>query len=330
LELPDHLLDIGLTPNSLYLIATLKRYENRWGTIELSIEQLSEFTKWSQATVKRELNTIKSLSLLIVTRKKRNGGKYHYNIYQLNLPQLTSEPLSSPELNCEPLTSSKTNSPEITSELSTVSFSTNIVTKQTSNNQLSTTYLIETSQGMKERIAMVNKWNEGDDDIAGVGLFEDEKLPAAQKINKRDSKTRHWRPQEDWSAADVATEYSLRLNKKIIGVPNLVSVARLTPILAKYRKQLGTNALLELKIMDMFFADERNIVALRKDVSKAIPFFLNSLKVDMIKAQDALKSTQVDSKRSSGYVYASDGTAFDDSMGGRKNLNKYEKELQEK
>ena len=328
MELPDKLLDLGLTPNSLYLIATLKRYENRWGTVELSIEQLSEFTRWSQATVKRELSTLKTLTLLIVTRKKRNGGKYHYNIYQLNLPEIASELPSSPEINCEPLTSPTTVLPEITSELSTVSLSTNMTTKQTSNKQLSTTYLIETSTSMKERISMVNKWN-GDDDIAGVGLFEDEQLPAAQKYNKRDAKTRHWRAKEEWTAADVATEYSLRLNKKIIGIPNLVSVSRLTPILAKYRKDIGTTAALEMRIMDMFFDDERNIVALRKDVSKAIPYFLHALKVNMVQAQETLPSTQVDTERSTGYVYASDGTAFDDSMGGRKNLTKYEKSLQE-
>ena len=178
----------------------------------------------------------------------------------------------------------------------------------------------------------------GDDEIGGVGLFEDEK-PAAVKhklsTDKRDPKTRGRRPQEEWTPADVAVEFSYQLAKKYPYLPGLLNTGQLRGALAKNRKQFGITAVIELEILRMFMADDSKH---RIDQPQLIyKFFLRMFTTHMDKALANLGmptrrelSGVVDDEPVEMYVYASDGRAFDNSMFGRRQLEKYEGKLKGK
>jgi hypothetical protein len=178
----------------------------------------------------------------------------------------------------------------------------------------------------------------GDDDIGGVGLFEDEK-PAAVKhklsTDARDPKTRGRRPQENWTAADVAVEFSFQLSRKYPYLPGTFQTSPLRGALAKNRKQYGITPLIELEILRLFLGDSRN----HKDAEqKPDLLYKRYLKMFQTHMSEALKNLGMPSmkeladvdlvhEKTEEYVYASDGQAFDNSIPGRYMLQRYEDKL---
>ena len=186
---------------------------------------------------------------------------------------------------------------------------------------------------MKKEI-LVGKWNpEEDDNIAGVGRFDDEIAiaKAGKPVSKRDPKTRYLRPQHEWTAADVASEFSSRVYARVRGIPGLVKTEAVRGALSKWRKEHGITALIELEIMDMYFADERILVNAKKNPKFIVGSFLRMFTTHLDKALENLglppiteeEPVVADSERRV-YVYASDGKAFDNSLPGRKARDRYE------
>lgn len=187
---------------------------------------------------------------------------------------------------------------------------------------------------------MVNKWSDDDSDIGGFGLFEDEK-PASVKAklstDARDPKTRKRRPEETWTPADVAAEFAFRLSMRHPLIPGLVKTDAIRGALAKQRKQYGVTAVIELEILKMFMANDSfhkdwNI----GDAYKLLPG--RYLRMFTTHMDEALRNLGMPSRRdlasvsvaiepTAEYVYASDGTAFDNSMSGRLNMREYEEGL---
>jgi len=177
---------------------------------------------------------------------------------------------------------------------------------------------------------MVNKWEENDGFILGDFSSEPSTI---KKVNKRDPKTRHQRPQEEWTPADVASEFSYRIYQKLRGYPGVVNTKALWGALATNRTKHNVTAVIELEAMDRFISDERNLVAIRKFPKNAHKMFLNSISAQM---NNILVTFDMDEKFDkepesvSEYVYASDGTEFDNSMAGRLELKHYEDTLKGK
>ena len=180
----------------------------------------------------------------------------------------------------------------------------------------------------------MGKWNpEEDDNIAGVGRFDDEIAiaKAGKPVSKRDPKTRYLRPQHEWTAADVASEFSSRVYARVRGIPGLVKTEAVRGALSKWRKEHGITALIELEIMDMYFADERILVNAKKNPKFIVGSFLRMFTTHLDKARENRglppiteeEPVVADSERRV-YVYASDGKAFDNSLPGRKARDRYE------
>ena len=173
----------------------------------------------------------------------------------------------------------------------------------------------------------------GDDNIGGIGLFEDE-LPAVQKsalsTNKRDPKTRKRRPQSEWTVWDVATEFSFQLGKRFPHLPGLINVREVAGALRGYRSKYGTTAVIENELMRMFFADEHNLKNASEESSTIHRKYLNMFKTHMNRAYENLGfdtpkiDTVEDVRTSVEYIYATDGTEFVNSLIGRKQLAQYE------
>lgn len=175
---------------------------------------------------------------------------------------------------------------------------------------------------------MVNKWTSEDDGFI-LGDFGSEFTPL-KKVSKRDPKTRHMRPQEEWTPADVASEFASRAYAKLRGIPGVINTKALWGALATNRKKYNITAVLELEALERFFADDRNFVALRKNPKSAHGMFLNAITSQLHSIEmdlDMEEKSEQDLTPSTEFVYASDGTEFDNSMSGRLDRDAYEKSL---
>jgi hypothetical protein len=116
--------------------------------------------------------------------------------------------------------------------------------------------------------------------------------------------------------------------------PGTVSVKSLSGALAKFRKQYETNALIELELLRLFMADESNF----KNIGDEAPFlykmFLSSFGKKMNQARENLGlnkiTAKLDTSETSARLLASDGRAFQNSLSGRAQLERYEKRLSDK
>lgn len=276
------------------VLNALKSKRDRWGDINVTMIELGEVTGFGRTKLSQTIGKLRLSGIVDVTRTKRNYGKLYTNRYR------------------------------IVERTSTAS--NNDLTSQTTKltKVLNTSYLIG-GKAANEEENMVNRWDDGDD-IGGFGLFEDE-MNKQPVVSKRDPKTRHKRPQEEWTSADVASEFASQLYAKVRGIPGLVNVAKLRPVLAKYRKEYGTTAVLELEVLDMMMGDERKLSEVKKAPHEAYRIFLRMLTTHNQKAHTNLGIPEVEEEYHAPFVYASDGKAFDNSMPGRAALERYEEKL---
>lgn len=315
MQIPDEVLDLGLKPNQFYLLALLFRHADKTGLVELTMEQITDLTGLSRTTIWREMTGLEGKGLVDTLRTKRNLGKFWKNKYQLLSPCFIPETKG-----VDIIVNSVLPCPK--DETSTADSNISVIIKTTKVKN--TSYSLGATAPKKE-VVVVNRWKDDDDDIGGVGLFESEQLPDAKKISKRDPKTRRQRPQEEWTAADVASEFSFRVYDKIRGIPGLVNTNALRGALSANRSRFEMNATLEMELMDRFFGDERNLNAIKGSPKKAHGIFLNFITMNVSKVVEALEMTSED--KEDHYIYASDGKRFDKSMPGRRDLKEYEEKL---
>lgn len=286
---------MDLKPRELLLLAVLTEHEDRWGDIKLTMEELSELTGFSRTTLWRHLSTLSERGLIETTRTKRNLGRLYKNKYKL--------------IKIETSTASPSNSID---KLTKVTVTTEV---------LNTSYLIGPA-GPEEEETMVNRWSE-DDDVAGFGLLEG---PVPEpKVSKKDPKTRFQRPKEDWTAMDVASEFSSRVYAKVRGIPGMVNTMGLRGALASNRTKYGVTAEVELALIDKFFADGRNLNAIKRTPKGTVGIFLNFVTNNIQKVQAMPTIAEaIDTAESIDYIVASDGRKFDKSIAGRAALERYE------
>lgn len=295
---------LSLGPSELKILLALEYFSDSKGVADPTMKILEEVTGYSRMQISRAVQTLVKEKYIEVKRLKRQDGFNHRNVYQLlsntNVTVISAQPSQS--------------NIQVTS-------TTNKALVIKIDKALDTTYLME---GDKK---MVNRWND-DDDLAGVGLIEDNPVQA-KKPSKREPKTRHSRPIEEWTPADIATEFSYRVYQALPGIPGVVNTRSLWGALARNRKQFGVTALLEYELLEKYFADERNITSLRQAPAyahaKFLTFITNNIQsvAEDLGVEDQPENIPV-VETTSKYIYASDGKRFDNSMPGRIALKQYE------
>ena len=290
------------------------------------MEELGELTGYSRESLRKGILELQNKDLLVVRRTKRNLGKLSFNEYSLPCQAtLASEPPCQAEL---ALKDEKKAEPCQVELASTADSNSQITNSHTSHRKL-----------RYKGIPVVNKWKDDGDEILGVGLFGDEK-PAAEKaklsVDKRDPKTRGRRPQEDWTAYDVAAEFRFQLSKLYPYIPALVNTKQLAGALAKYRKDNGTTALVELELLRMFMADPAQHADWQKNqmhmylykrylkmFQTHMPLALKNLGMEMtMPTREKPETVERTAK-----LVASDGREFDNTIPGRKALERHEQKL---
>jgi hypothetical protein len=183
---------------------------------------------------------------------------------------------------------------------------------------------------MKEIRVPMRKWEDDSDNLAGFGLVE-ERDAVQPKIRKSDPKTRGKRPEHEWTPMDVAAEFSYRVGKRYPLLPGTVNVRQLSGALSKFRKQYQTTALVELELLKLFMADERNFQNIGDEAPHLYKLYLASFGKKMNQARENLGLNKVNAKVDTSVkvstLTASDGKVFQNSLSGRAQLERYEKRL---
>ena len=175
----------------------------------------------------------------------------------------------------------------------------------------------------------MNRWSDDDDDLKGFGLLDGDTTSGQRKssVSKKSSKTRHQRAREEWTPADVAAEFSWRIYDKVRGIPNMINTKTLTILLAKYRKEFGITASMELDLLDKFIGDERNLIAIKRQPSKTVNIFLVFITNNVNKLSQTSQVVIEEDNSSNSNLIASDGKVFDNTVIGKAALERYQAKL---
>lgn len=319
----DELLLLSLSPNEVRTLLALRHLADINDKAKVTMEELGLLTGYSRESLRLAMRGLEERNLVATSRTKRNLGKLYKNEYQL-LPENWENPeiLASTEVE-----ETKTTVVNFQENLASTDSTTILVNNLDTKDKKDYVFFIAAEPHREEK--MVNRWDD-DDDIGGFGLLEGE-VPGSQKkgpVARNNPRSRHQRPQDQWTTYDIASELASGLYDRVRGVPGLINVRKLGPILGKYRKDYGTNALIELEVMEIMFSDAKMLEKVKKDPANAWRMFLSMLTQHGKKAQDNLAiEEEFDNEENTSYVYASDGKKFDNSMPGRAALGRYEDKL---
>jgi DNA-binding MarR family transcriptional regulator len=317
---------LSLPPAELRVLLALRHMVDRWGEVNVTMDELKVLTGYGRTTLSKAVAGLSEAGFIDTVRTKRNLGKLSKNRYYLTpcSPEQTWEVKSASEV-VLPCSTERTST---ASEVVTSSNSNVISNTKVKNTSYS---LVATGHGgVFKEVSLVNKWDD-DDDIGGFGLLDGE-VPASRKVrpvSKRDPKTRHQRPQEDWTAADVASEFSWRVYDKVRGIPGMVNTNKLRLALSQNRVRFGSTATIEMELMDKFFGDARNLDTIKRTPQFTHAIFLRFITANIsgVVTELGMDEPEVDNYERPEYIYASDGKKFDNSMPGRKAMERYEEKI---
>lgn len=318
--IPEEAYGSGLTDYQFRLLAYLCSLGEPGRPLGASVEQMATSTGGvAVKTVRRALAALEEAGYIQRERTKKAGGMRGPDRIALILGDSNVHTLG--DSNVHTTHDKVTNSSD--SQLSPVS---KVSYKE------DTSYLLN-PEGVRERgvVVLVRKGYDDGDDLAGFGLLEPKE--EAKTVKKSDPKTRGRRPQSEWTAMDVASEFSFLVGRKFPWLPGSVNVHILSRALAKYRAQYETTALLELELLRIFMADEYNF----KDVGTEAPHlykrYLASFRTQMNKARQNLGLDRLGAESlpveevASDLLTASDGRTFQNTLSGRAQLKRHEERI---
>jgi len=319
--MPSEAYSANLTDYQFRLLAVLCHLTGSRGSLRITAGELCVLTGSVHVkTVRRGLKALEEAGFISRTTVKKGGGLQGPSLIKIG--NRSVHPAG--DSNVHPTGGKVTNSRN-----------SHIANKPLVPNSQSSYKLkdFESEIQLKEIQVPMRRYEDDGDNLTGFGLVEPKDAPQP-KIRKSDPKTRGRRPEHEWTAMDVAAEFSFQVGRKYPLLPGTVSVKSLSGALAKFRKQYETNALIELELLRLFMADENNF----KNIGDEAPFlykmFLASFGKKMNQARDNLGlnkiTAKLDTTPSSATISASDGRTFQNSISGRAQLERHEKRLSDK
>ena len=321
MRIPHEAYTANLTDYQFRLLATICHLAGSEGRLKASAAQLGiETGNVHEKTVRRGLIALEEAGFIKRTRTKRANGYRGIDLLDITSPNGTLEFPNLGDANVHTSHDYKSRS-HITNK--------SLVPNSKDSNQLKD---IRNTEGvsMKEIRVPMRKWEDDSDNLAGFGLVE-ERDAVQPKIRKSDPKTRGKRPEHEWTPMDVAAEFSYRVGKRYPLLPGTVNVRQLSGALSKFRKQYQTTALVELELLKLFMADERNFQNIGDEAPHLYKLYLASFGKKMNQARENLGLNKVNAKVDTSVkvstLTASDGKVFQNSLSGRAQLERYEKRL---
>ena len=322
MQIPSGAFEADITDFQFRLLAILCRIAGPGGIVEASVAELCIASgKNSDKTVRTALQGLEKAGLIYTEAKKRaNGYQGKKLILVKNYRHVDNVAVKNYRTSPDYVTNSYLNHP---------AYKPLVPNSQDS-------YKLKESENTKsvftKEITVPMKQYDDGEDLAGFGLVEP-KDPPAVKVRKTDPKTRGKRPQHEWTAMDVAAEFSYQVGRKYPLLPGTVNVAKLAGALRKFRTQYQTSALIELELLRLFMADERNFKDIGDEAPHLYKMYLASFGKKMNQARENLGlnkvTAKIDTTPTSGTLTASDGRVFQNTLAGRTQLERYEKRLRE-
>lgn len=322
--IPSEAYSAKITDFQFRLFAILCRSAGSGGLVETTVAQLCiETGKASDKTIRSALQGLEASGLISTVQTKRaNGFLGRKKITVKNYQQ-----------EAELVKNYRTSHDYVTNGYPSYIATRPLVPNSHSSKASYKLKESETKGFTKEIKVPMRKWEDDGDNLAGFGLVEPKDAPQP-KIRKSDPKTRGKRPEHEWTAMDVAAEFSYQVGRKYPLLPGTVSVKSLSGAIRKFRSQYGTTPLIELELLRLFMQDERNF----KDIGDEAPHlyrkYLASFGTKMNQARENLGLNRVTAKvettPASGTLISSDGRVFQNSLSGRAQLERHEKRLKGK
>lgn len=321
MQMPLQAYSANLTDYQFRLLAVLCHLTGSRGSIRIAAGELCVLTGSVHVkTVRRGLKALEEAGFISRTNVKKGGGLQGPSLIKIG--NRSVHPAG--DSNVHPTPGKVTNS-----RISHIANKPLVPNSQSSYKLKD----FESKIQLKEIQVPMRKYEDDGDNLTGFGLVEPKDAPQP-KIRKSDPKTRGRRPEHEWTAMDVAAEFSYQVGRKYPLLPGTVSVKSLSGALAKFRKQYETTALIELELLRLFMADENNF----KNIGDEAPFlykmFLASFGKKMNQARENLGlnkiTAKLDTSPTSARLSASDGRTFQNSISGRAQLERHEKRLSDK
>lgn len=305
----DDLVLLSLSSSELRLFLALRHDCDKFGETRISMEDLSLLTGYGRTALSLALVGLVEKDLVRVRRIKGVRGRLQSNEYVV-VP-------CSPERTRVAFERGSPRSRERTS--------THVLNKSIKDN-ITKTIITEGSSPLAQTQLEenLNRWSD-DDDLPGVGLLDEPSSSVKSKpLSKRSSKNRNERPQAEWTANDVAAEFTFRVYARMPQVPHTIDTQTLRMRLSVNRKTYGVSAVQELAAMDKFFADERNYRRVEQKPEKAHFEILQAIAEYIKGNSSSVPVVAVDKVLEMDYVSASDGRKFENNMPGRAAMKRHE------
>jgi hypothetical protein len=319
MRIPAEAFNADITDYQFRLLATICRLAGSEGRFKTSVAELGAQTgKTSDRTVRTALKALEAAGFIKRTPSKRANGFKGMDWYELAENYRTGAE------------NYRTENYRTSHDYKPRSHTTNkpLVPNSQDSNKLKESE--NTSVFTKEIRVPMKKYTDDGDDLAGFGLVEERDAPAV-KIRKTDPKTRGKRPQHEWTAMDVAAEFSYQVGRRYPLLPGTVNVGKLAGALRGFRTKYETTPLIELELLRLFMADERNFQNIGDEAPSLYKLYLASFGKKMNQARENLGLTKVnasiDTSIKVSTLTASDGRVFQNSLSGRAQLERYEKRL---
>ena len=323
--IPSEAYSAKITDFQFRLFAILCRSAGPGGLVETTVAQLCmETGKASDKTIRSALQGLEASGLIETSQTKRaNGYQGRKKITVKNYQQEKQELVENYRTSHDYVTNSHP------SYIATRPLVPNSHSSKASYKLKES----ETEGFTKEIRVPMRRWEDDGDSLAGFGLVEPKDAPQP-KIRKSDPKTRGKRPEHEWTAMDVAAEFSYQVGRKYPLLPGTVSVKSLSGAIRKFRSQYGTTPLIELELLRLFMQDERNFKDIGDEAPHLYKKYLASFGTKMNQARENLGLNKVTAKvettPASGTLISSDGRVFQNSLSGRAQLERHEKRLKGK
>lgn len=323
--IPSEAYSAKITDFQFRLFAILCRSAAPGGLVETTVAQLCiETGKASDKTIRSALQGLEASGLIETSQTKRaNGYQGRKKITVKNYQQEEQELVENYRTSHDYVTNSHP------SYIATRPLVPNSHSSKASYKLKES----ETEGFTKEIRVPMRRWEDDGDSLAGFGLVEPKDAPQP-KIRKSDPKTRGKRPEHEWTAMDVAAEFSYQVGRKYPLLPGTVSVKSLSGAMRKFRSQYGTTPLIELELLRLFMQDERNFKDIGDEAPHLYKKYLASFGTKMNQARENLGLNKVTAKvettPASGTLISSDGRVFQNSLSGRAQLERHEKRLKGK
>lgn len=330
-KIPDGFYSAVTKPAHFKVGVTLFQLADSQGEVRMSTKDLAEFCHVSESTLTRAFRDLESQGYLVTVRSRKGFNRFSFNVYKLNLESIPEDKSVSKLDGLWARGLAQTSKPHdldvpVALNLSDGEDETDVFPslrdEQSTGDKVTNKSLV--SPVSKKGIEILRISTPTGEPVK---KSESEKKSKAKtmklSMDPRDCRTRARRPIESWTTWDVAAEFAERLSKRYPLKPLLINQKTLAQALLPMRSKYNSNAKAEMILLEKFFHNNSLVKVAVREPNKIIGTFLNTFKTDLEKA--IRLSSEPEYVRE--VVYADDGQEFDNSIPGRKAMERYNARL---